>query len=376
MRWLGAVAAVAVTGLCACPTERAADAGCQRDLDCGSPAEAFRCVTETGVCACASDQACTASQFCNPAGFCQDRAGCQTSLDCGSPSLVCDTPTGQCLSRGRCASDLECELGQVCSVERGRCVEGCRRNGDCPGTSCRCGGVACACAGTTPEALASCELGVCDSTFCADDSFCRFGEVCAAVPDGGVPWAQCHDDFDSSLRPYCAPCTSGGGLETCGTGANFCIIDTRLASTYCGADCSEGQACPRGYGCRDIRVVYTRWQCGATQACPGDPTLPCGSDTDCKRGASCLKAAGSDQGLCAGQCRIREGSGFGYCSCQVDADCAQQACSGGECSISRKKCIDKADCATIHCVDFDGVGGCLIGQNCTPANGLTCAEVK
>jgi hypothetical protein len=69
--------------------------------------------------------------------------------------------------------------------------------------------------------------------------------------------------------------TGGGGLDTCGTGPTFCIIDTRLASTYCGADCSQGQSCPRGYGCRDIRV-----------------------------------------------------------------------------------------------------GGCLIGQNCTPSNGLTCAEVR
>jgi hypothetical protein len=48
----------------------------------------------------------------------------------------------------------------------------------------------------------------------------------------------------------------------------------------------------------------------------------------------------------------------------------------GECSISRRKCVGDPDCRTIRCVDFQGAGGCLIGQNCAPANGLTCNEVK
>jgi hypothetical protein len=27
-------------------------------------------------------------------------------------------------------------------------------------------------------------------------------------------------------------------------------------------------------------------------------------------------------------------------------------------------------------VDFQGAGGCWIGENCAPANGLTCLQVK
>jgi hypothetical protein len=27
-------------------------------------------------------------------------------------------------------------------------------------------------------------------------------------------------------------------------------------------------------------------------------------------------------------------------------------------------------------VDFQGGGGCLIGRNCAPANGLSCVDVK
>ncbi len=362
--------------LAACPRDRLRDKGCREDVDCGSPASAYRCEQETGVCYCRTDEACPPAQLCNAAGFCQDRAGCEKSEDCLDASLFCDTSTGSCLPKGRCSVDLQCELGQVCDQARKSCVAGCRTSGDCPGSSCRCGDAACACTGSTPDELARCPVGECDPTFCADNTFCRFGEICGVPPDAGSTRPQCYSDFDISARPYCARCTSGGGIDTCGTGANYCIIDTRTASTYCGADCSEGQACPRGYGCRDIRIVFTRWQCSATQPCPGDPSLPCTDDTDCRRGGSCLKAPGQPSGFCAGRCRIREGSSFGYCSCQVDLDCAQQSCSAGECSISRKDCVTEQDCWPIRCVDFDGVGGCLIGQNCTPTAGLTCVEVQ
>jgi hypothetical protein len=358
-----------------CPKDRVTSKGCREDKDCGSPAAAWRCQQSTGECYCRTDDACPAAQFCNAVGFCQDRAGCTVNADCLDPSLFCDTTSGNCLPVGRCSVDLQCALGQICDTVHGSCVDGCRGNGDCPAISCRCGDVACACTGTTQAERERCQVGVCDATFCADSTFCPYGQVCGVPPDAGTTRAQCYNDFDIDLRPYCARCTSGGGIDTCGTGANYCIIDTRTAATYCGADCSEGQSCPRGYGCRDIRVVFTRWQCGGGQACPGDNALPCGSDTDCKRGGSCLKPPGQATGLCAGQCRVREGSTFGYCSCQVDSDCAQESCSQGECTISRKKCITQDDCRPIRCVDFNGVGGCLIGQNCTPENGLTCIEV-
>lgn len=371
MRLLAPVVLLALT---ACPS-KIVTKGCRQDSDCGDPASAFMCQTQTGECYCRTDQACPSGQFCNPAGFCQDRAGCEKNDDCMDPSLFCDTGSGTCLSRGRCTSDLHCPQGNVCDLGRSTCVEGCRSNGDCPGTSCRCGDVPCACTGRTPAELQACPIGVCDPYFCADNTFCKFGELCGIPPDAGVPRNQCYSDYDDDTRPYCARCLSGGGIDTCGSGANYCIIDTRTSSTYCGADCSEGQACPRGYGCRDIRVVFTRWMCGPGMPCPGDPNLPCMEDADCKRGGTCLKQPGLATGTCAGQCRLREGSNFGYCSCQVDSDCAQQSCSAGECTISRKKCVTEQDCRPIRCVDFDGVGGCLIGQNCTPEAGLTCIEL-
>ena len=358
-----------------CAKDRLGSKGCREDADCGSPASAFRCEPQTGVCFCRTDEGCPVTQRCNLAGFCQDRVGCATNADCLASGLFCDTSTGACLPAGRCSLDLHCPLGQVCDLARRACVPGCHTHGDCPGTSCRCGDGGCACPGTTPEALAACPLGVCDGSFCADKSFCRYGELCGVVPDSGTALAQCYSDFDPVFRPYCARCTSGAGVTTCGAGPNFCIIDTRTASTYCGADCSEGQLCPRGYQCRDIRVVLSRWQCGAGQPCTGNLNLPCATDADCKRGGSCLVPLGATTGYCAGQCRLREGSSFGYCSCQEDADCVQQQCSAGECSIDRRLCATDADCRVIHCAEFDGVGACVIGQNCTPEAGLTCVEV-
>jgi hypothetical protein len=349
--------------------------GCQQDSDCGSPASAFRCELQTGICYCRTDEACPPSQLCNSAGFCQDRAGCASNDDCQDPSLFCDTTTGQCLPLGRCSTDLDCPLGQICDFGRSVCTDGCRSNGDCPGSSCRCGDLPCNCTGTTPSELMACSPGVCDPYFCADNSFCQFGQVCGIPPDAGLTRNECYSDFDVNTRPYCARCTYGGGIDTCGTGANFCIIDTRTNSTYCGADCSQGQSCPRGYGCRDIRVVYTRTLCMPGQACAPDPTEPCMVDSDCKHGATCVLSQGLATGFCQSDCILREGSSFGFCSCQVDQDCAQESCSGGACTITRKKCITDQDCGTIHCVDFNGSGGCLIGQNCTPANGLTCVEV-
>ncbi len=361
----------------ACRDSSVKGKGCQKDSDCGELAAAYRCEPQTGACFCRTNDACLPREFCNTAGFCQDRSGCEKSSDCLDPGLFCDTASGSCLSKGRCTADLHCPLGQVCDLARSSCVDGCHTNGDCGGASCRCGDQPCACAGLSPAEVSACPLGTCDPGFCADDSYCAFGEQCGVRPDAGT-LPQCYSDFDPVHRPYCANCTFGGGVEICGSGPNYCIIDTQHPGNYfCGADCSSGQSCPRGYKCSDIIVVYTRWKCtAANPACPPDPSLPCASDADCKRGGNCVKPAGQATGTCAGKCRIREGASEGFCSCQVDPDCAQETCSAGECSISRKPCVTEQDCRAIHCVDFNNAGGCLIGQNCTPGNGLTCLEVQ
>jgi hypothetical protein len=100
------------------------------------------------------------------------------------------------------------------------------------------------------------------------------------------------------------------------------------------------------------------------------------TDADCRRGGSCIKSPGQSSGYCAGKCAVDEGDENGFCTCQVDSDCAQETCSAGECSVSRRSCVVDNDCRSIRCVDFQGAGGCFVGSNCAPANGLSCNEVK
>jgi hypothetical protein len=361
-----------------CRDPKLGSSGCRTDADCGNPATAYRCEERTGVCYCRTDQACPLTQLCNANGFCQDRAGCQTNADCVDPSLFCDTTQGNCLPKGRCSLDVQCPLGQVCDTRRSACVDGCRRNGDCNGSSCRCGDGGCVCTGTTPAEIARCQIGVCDPNFCADDTVCPFGQKCGVIPDSGVELASCHDDYDTDVRPYCDVCSFGGGTQICGSGPNYCLIDTRHpGSFYCGSDCSQGQTCPRGYACQDVIVVLTQWSCSrANPGCPVNTNLPCTKDAECRRGGVCVIQPGLTSGYCAGRCAIDEGDNTGFCGCQVDTDCAPETCTTGECSISRRKCVNDTDCRSIRCVDFSGSGGCLIGQNCAPSDGLTCNEVK
>ncbi len=391
------MAALALVALAcgACRDNQIRQQGCRQDSDCGDPASAYRCETQTGVCYCRTNDACKPSEFCNPSGFCQDRAGCEKNADCNNDSLFCDTTTGTCLAKGRCTIDLHCPLGQVCDVARSTCVDGCRTNGDCPGSSCRCGDRACVCNGKTQAEIAQCAVGLCDSTFCANDTFCPFGQLCgqpdagniavdagAAAPDAGTALNQCYSDYDPIRRPYCDNCSFGGGTQVCGRGANYCLIDTaNPGNYYCGVDCSQGQQCPRGYACQDVIVVLREQQCDATHGCPVHTNLPCTENAQCKRGGTCVKAAGAASGFCAPKCAIDEGDSFGYCSCLESSDCVQESCaSNGECSISRRPCnpssSDPNQCRAISCVDFQGAGGCQIGSNCAPANGLSCLQVK
>lgn len=368
---LFAVALAALSG--ACTKDRLKESGCRTDRDCGDPASAYRCDVPSGLCYCRTNDACRPREFCNVAGFCQDRAGCEKNTDCGDPALYCDTSNGTCLSRGRCTGDLQCKLGEVCDRKKSLCVEGCYSGADCSAGACRCGDVPCACDGGI-----DCALGECDVNFCASPNDCRFGEQCGAEPDAGQVRNACYSDYDDKYRPYCAACTFGGGLSICGSGPNYCLIDTQNPGNYyCGSDCSDGQRCPRGYGCQDVVVVFTQWACTkANPACPTNPSLPCASDSDCKRGGTCAKQAGAATGLCAGKCSIAEGDPGGFCTCQVDEDCATETCTAGECSISRRKCVSDSDCRSIRCVDYAGAGGCFIGQNCAPDNGLSCIQVQ
>jgi len=359
--------------------------GCQQDADCGDVSQ-FRCDTSTGICLCNTDDACPKGQFCNPAGSCQVKVTCYTNADC-DPDQICDYHANVCIPQGRCTTDDQCALGTLCDRGTGTCQPGCHSYGDCEaGNACLCtgpdGGPAeCQCDSLDPAVRAQCAIGACSTDACPNTEACGYGLTCEAPDAGGLP--QCENDYDHANRPYCDACTAQPGTNAyCGTsGPNFCLLDTSnggFGSSYCGVDCSLGQSCPNGFHCADV-VVVRSIGCSVDTDCPIDATA-CSTDADCPNAGLCQRSPGSPTGFCSGRCYKHEGDSSGFCTCTVDSECNQDVCQTATrtCSITRRPCNpDLPDaCSTIRCVPFHGVGGCFIGQNCAPDEGLSCTQVR
>ena len=359
--------------------------GCRQDSDCG-PVAAHRCDVETGTCLCRTDAACADGEECNSQGYCQLVVGCYDSGDCPD-GFFCDPTTNTCLAAGRCASDLHCAWGAICDASTHTCRAGCRSHGDCTlGDACLCTAtdavtgatveVDCTCEATDEAARLSCAVGTCASERCISDDYCAFGERCTAAEASGPP--RCASDYDVSRRPYCDQCVAGiAGQTTCGSGPNFCLYSTYTKTQFCGVDCSAGQSCPNGFDCNDVIVVWMRTLCSDAADCKkpeNRSSIPCATSLDCPNSALCDAASG----FCYGACVPKEGSSESFCACVEDDDCVQDACDPVTrmCSTTRKSC-DPAlnDCPKIRCVDFGNKGGCLIGQNCAPYEGLTCEDM-
>jgi hypothetical protein len=378
---------------------------CVTDADCGDPVNLY-CDKASGYCLCKTDAACQSGEVCNEAGYCVPQSRCTTNADCPQ-GLYCETVSSTCAQIGRCELDIECPFGQICDVNSATCQPGCRSYGDCPkGQACICplgdgGTTNCNCPVGNGAARETCPLatgpdgglvtippGKCTSSQCGDTTFCQFGYTCQSPTSGGPP--ECVNTYDPKYRPYCDNCVNQPGQTPCGVPSNFCLIafdpNTDIPYNFCGVDCSQGQSCPNGYSCQDVIIVLQRWQCSSNTDCsqPGvRSTLPCQHDSDCPNEALCAIDPGATTGFCAGQCETAEGTFQGFCSCVVDDDCFQDTCDSTTqtCSVSGEPCDPNVGCpGIIHCVDFgggsQGGGGCLIGENCAPINGLTCSQVK
>ena len=304
-----------LTLACGCSQEETLRAFCTGDADCPP---GFRCDSQSGLCLCAVDDVCQADEYCAPDGVCRPRMSCDNNLDC-EEGLFCDTTTGNCIEIGKCTMDAQCPLGSMCSDAYFECVPGCRITGDCPlGQTCREG---------------TCLEGLCD-----DKSFCDYGQLCDPESE------TCVED---TRGPFCQRCAPGTITDPyrCGPGPNFCVMTNNDPSLppFCGVDCSEGQECPNGYGCNLIL------------------TAPGGS---CREAAECE----------SGDCHINEGDDVGFCLCSAHEQCPRDTCDDFtmQCRITRKTCVPgNGDCdRPVYCID----GLCLIGRNCTPLEGLDCAD--
>jgi hypothetical protein len=361
--------------------------GCARDADCDATGEGYqRCDVAAGICLCTDDRGCGDGELCNALGRCQIIAGCADNTDCGA-SQFCNVTSGNCVPTDVCGSDAtcctqdaHCPFGSVCNDVNQQCEAGCHDDGDCR--------LGVACVGASLG-----QIGFCDAS-CTSDAQCAFGELC------NLATRECqHDD----RGPYCLGCTGGVQSDDCGDFGNFCLLDTINGGAYCGVDCSNGEACPFGYECRDVIILpRTTPTCALPEACVDGACARTGAsctvDEDCPQGppgSDCPEAdvgncdtdvtqsCASDadcSGVCNKQtCRVREGAIQGVCSCTRDSQCPTDVCEGGDiatatqghCGLSGRACFVDADCDTISCFQ----GGCWLGRNCKPANDRTCADL-
>jgi hypothetical protein len=372
---------------------------CASDVQCGA---GFACDPATGRCGCSSDSSCAEGESCNAAGFCQPRLRCNSTADCAL-GTYCDSQSGRCIAQGSCTQDVQCPPAQVCD-QTFSCVPGCNRTGDCHLSEvCR------ACPAGTP--VAQCPVGsLCVQGQCDSQLSCPYGSICAPAadnPDGG---AVCQKD---TRGPFCEPCTSTPGSPySCGLGQaeDYCLIDASQVlgqAFFCGVNCAEGEECPNGYQCRDVRIV-TAQNCdadaGFTACTPPSTNPPCDPakthpapggigdvNDDCEAVQPPLvgSVCDPDTKRCAAQCLGTGEAGVqAFCSCIADKDCPQDVCTSNRvCSISGKPCFlsdNPDDCQSteqIFCVKetdarLGDVGYCRIGQNCAPAPGFTCAILR
>lgn len=383
---------------------------CESNLDCTAPGT--RCDKNAGLCVCNTDEACQDGQFCNRAGVCQEFSGCNNNSDCAARAgTYCDAASGQCLEgpalmlNSPCGLATHCPYGTLC-VD-GSCVPGCGDDGDCPlGQVCF---------------NNQCVSG---NGVCADNTFCGYGELCSTNTAPGT----CREDHRG---PYCNGCTfrTDANPEPCDHPRNFCLInnfETGSFTNFCGVDCSLGQPCPNGYNCGGV-VILTDDVCVSQAQCRCDPqtitfatatctiaaacddpdnefcridsepacnhgqsggpaacfvrrgerfgSCLCATDEDCAGGGSCVggqccgRVVRTDRDCVSGENRIS-----GFCTCATDSDCPRDVCDGsrGACAISGLPCEPgQNDCGAIPCVD----GGCVIGANCAPEQGLSCSIV-
>ncbi len=354
--------------LAGCPPDEHITGGCLDDAECIERyGPGFYCSDRYSprVCLCSTDSACGPGEFCNDAGVCQASVGCYTNADCPEDSF-CDVVRNKCIQEKRCTSDIHCPIGEVCNELTHRCTRGCRESGDCPlGQACRC-----------PDGSDECEIGRCEYGICDDSSFCPYGWICEHDEEEGDSVCRVDD-----RGPYCQHCEYGpGGHPPCGDWANRCLVDTAAhgQTNFCGVDCSQGQPCPSGFRCAYI-VLLTQALCyDEENHSDCEPTGgPCETDDDCP-GGRCDEASGR----CGGKCVIHEGHSVGWCTCVQDSDCPVDTCDPmtRRCGLTHEPCqLEGGDheCrGQLTCINLYGRGGCVVGRNCAPQEGISCAEVR
>lgn len=364
-----------LVALAGCPAEEAPRCDAAEPCPPGRTCEA---TPEGLLCLCTTDEACPDDAFCNAAGRCQARSACRTNADCGAGTF-CEAALGACVPDSTCGRDVHCAPGFVCADAEAGCVPGCREDGDCPLYQ--------VCEGAEGETLGACNVG------CRDTSACPFGHRCV----GG----RC---FASPNPSHCAVCDED---RACPDATDWCLINARytparpeLGTAFqCAVDCDgRPEICPNGYLCAPV-VRLTAAPCEIDEQCAGVRRCvtaegadrgfcSCRLDADCSYAqvpptctlAGCLFPPGRLCGEAAdcdpvARCDEHNGTGRGkVCyrnrslSCESYRDCL---CVGGTCVRDGRACTSWEDCEPV-CES----GRCRVGAACSPAEGLSCPDLR
>ena len=339
---------------------------CIDQSDCES---GFACDSWTGLCVCASSGVCPDQQLCNPyTGRCEvqeDRCASDTAC---SPSEYCG-PDGRCAQRKSlceaCESSSECGGADDLCLPGGACGLDCSDDDDAcpPGSICWPFENASQCV----PALGDCSV----PPRCRAASDCPPGNTC----DDGVCQARCQSDTDCPAQWRCLDglCRAPARCET----DQECPQGTICQSARCLPGCSDNSSCPLGETCQSGRCEQgcdEHADCPLDRACQAgqcvdevctgnDCALACQVDLFCGPGRHCDRRQG----------RCRDGLPGGLCvACNqmVAGQCGTGLCLG---TPTRRACTGDRDCAAAgeYC---DRAYGCFrdrecpSGQTCTGAN--------
>ncbi len=348
---------------------------------------------------------CDAGYYCNEAALC---GPCDSAALCGPTCSPCGGTTPFCINTngkldcGSCRSDLDCETGYTCDLEKHVCNEcdvdsQCGQGKSCVNHTCQwcdtpehCAGASCNCCpkgagakatqcrplgadGGAPVCVecvttADCASGVCDliSGLCVDKlavherSDCC-GENCTPCPMDapfcipnhlGEACASCRNDLDCKggewcLSGQCNPCVDdrrcGIRCETCGGDKPYCF-GSQVADTAICVRCNEDSECPGGT-CNAMTHACEP-ACGASCAggtpyCYGMACVECYADTQCPCGGTC----DADTHTCS-------------TSCKTNADCMGNEHCRWDLAGEAKECTPGAMLDNSSC-------GSTLGSACT-----------
>ncbi|TVR03205.1 MAG: hypothetical protein EA398_05470 [Deltaproteobacteria bacterium] len=219
---------------------------CLYDADCDIPLPVCDAISRR--CAeCRMDEHCEEGELCIGGRClppCRDQAGCE-DLD-----AYCDVVGGFCRPR-ECEGDADCEVGERCDTEFGRCgLPDCRQSVDCgdegPCVDGRCAGAEPPCTPGARECSGSRSLRVCTSDRRWTEQRCP-----SACADG-----ECTEDLNPCGGATLLPADPGDPCGACGLWR--CAGSDRLT-------------------CEEVEEANACGGCGLLPADPGTSCGPCGT---------------------------------------------------------------------------------------------------